>query len=237
MPEPRLQPARFRFLPRPAPTGVLGPYRLLEPLGRGGMGLVYRAQDRRSGRLVALKTVRVPHASLLTAIRREILALSRLRHPGVVRIVDQGLDSGSPWYAMELLEGPSLASLMPRLAPDGAGAGHARAAAAGAELGSSGAEASWWTFSLAPGQAPPSVVGPGAAMLSCPGRPPVREGSAGQLGEALPILREIGDWRSEAMARCTLGLLQDRQGCSGEVLAVVQRARRFSARFATCAGR
>jgi serine/threonine protein kinase/predicted ATPase len=86
----------------------IGPYELLEPLGRGGMGVVYRARHTERGSMVALKTVLLPNAAMLQSLRREIHALARLRHPGVVRIVDEGLESGVPWYAMELLEGRTL---------------------------------------------------------------------------------------------------------------------------------
>ena len=85
----------------------IGPYRLLEPLGRGGMGVVYRAAHD-DGRLVALKTVRLAAENQLAGLRREIHALARLRHPGIVRILDEGVSQGLPWYAMELLEGMTL---------------------------------------------------------------------------------------------------------------------------------
>jgi tetratricopeptide (TPR) repeat protein len=87
---------------------TIGPYRILGSLGRGGMGVVYRAQHEAGGEWVALKTVLVPDHSLLQGIRREIQALARIRHPGIVRIVDEGLHEGLPWYAMELLEGIEL---------------------------------------------------------------------------------------------------------------------------------
>jgi serine/threonine protein kinase/tetratricopeptide (TPR) repeat protein len=86
----------------------IGPYRIVEPLGRGSMGVVYRARHVGSEHAVALKTVRVPSPRLLESIRREVHALTRIRHPGVVRIVDNGVHRGRQWYAMDLLEGESL---------------------------------------------------------------------------------------------------------------------------------
>lgn len=86
----------------------LGPYQLLEPLGAGGMGTVYRARHAGTGQLVALKTVRLLEAASLRGLRREVRALGRLRHPGIIRVLDEGVAEGLPWYAMELLEGPTL---------------------------------------------------------------------------------------------------------------------------------
>jgi serine/threonine protein kinase/tetratricopeptide (TPR) repeat protein len=86
----------------------LGPYRVLGPLGAGGMGVVYKALSAETGERVAIKTVRVPRQGLIAAIRREIRALMRVRHPGVVRVLAEGVDGGLPWYAMELLEGGTL---------------------------------------------------------------------------------------------------------------------------------
>ena len=88
---------------------TIGPYRVLESIGEGGMGVVYRGEHASSSERVAIKTVRIPHESHLAGIRREIHALVRLRHPGVVRIVAEGVEDNIPWYAMELLEGRTLA--------------------------------------------------------------------------------------------------------------------------------
>ncbi|HYO57613.1 serine/threonine-protein kinase PknK, partial [Archangium sp.] len=76
------------------------------------MGVVYLSRHRETGETVALKTVRVTDESMLGSIRREILVLSRIRHPGVVRIFDHGLSDGLPWYAMELVEGSTLSQLI-----------------------------------------------------------------------------------------------------------------------------
>jgi serine/threonine protein kinase len=95
--------------------GFIGPYRIVEELGAGSMGVVYRARHASSERAVALKTVKVPVPRLLDGIRREIHALTNIRHPGVVRIVDNGVYQGRPWYAMDLLEGESLRSFGKRI--------------------------------------------------------------------------------------------------------------------------
>ncbi|MFN7975724.1 MAG: protein kinase [Acidobacteriota bacterium] len=87
-----------------------GGYVVVEALGRGGMGVVYLARDTTSDRLVALKTVPVAEPEALTGIRREIHALGRLDHPGIVRILDQGMADGVPWYAMERIDGVDLLS-------------------------------------------------------------------------------------------------------------------------------
>ncbi|MBH25240.1 MAG: hypothetical protein CMH57_12475 [Myxococcales bacterium] len=92
---------------QPQPRAI-GPYRILDLLGEGGMGVVYRAQHRERGERVALKTVRVVAEHGLSNIRREMRTLSRLRHPGVVRVVATGVEQGVPWYAMELIEGKPL---------------------------------------------------------------------------------------------------------------------------------
>ena len=91
---------------------LVGPYRLLGQLGGGGMGIVWRAEHVRTGAVVALKTVRMPEPRMLASIRREIHALTRMRHSGVVRVVARGVAAGLPWYAMELLSGRTLSDMI-----------------------------------------------------------------------------------------------------------------------------
>jgi serine/threonine protein kinase/predicted ATPase len=103
-PAARLEPA----LP-PEAGRLLGPYRLLELLGHGGMGVVYRGEHVETGARAAIKTIRALDQASLSGLRREIHALARLRHPGVVPILAEGVDAGGrPWYAMELIEGVTL---------------------------------------------------------------------------------------------------------------------------------
>jgi serine/threonine protein kinase/tetratricopeptide (TPR) repeat protein len=98
-----------------ASAASIGPYEILAPLGQGGMGVVYRARHAVSERPVALKTVKLPAPRWLDSIRREIDALTRIRHPGIVRILEHGVHEGRPWYAMDLLEGESLRAYGQRL--------------------------------------------------------------------------------------------------------------------------
>ncbi len=89
----------------------IGPYEIQGRLGAGGMGVVYKGRHQETGQGVAIKTVRVLHSRLLQSIRREIRALARLQHPGVVGIVAEGVEDGIPWYAMELLDAVTLREL------------------------------------------------------------------------------------------------------------------------------
>ena len=86
----------------------IGPYRIRRKLGGGGMGVVYEGEHSLTGEHVAVKTVRAPTAFFLASIRREIHALSRIRHPGVARIVGEGVHDGLPYYAMEFCGGETL---------------------------------------------------------------------------------------------------------------------------------
>ncbi|WP_375767465.1 protein kinase [Archangium gephyra] len=99
---------------KPLMPQALGPYQIQGLLGRGGMGVVYLGRHQDRDELVALKTVRMPRESLSASLRWEIRALSRIRHPGVVRILDSDISGGQPWYAMELVKGRTLQQFIER---------------------------------------------------------------------------------------------------------------------------
>ncbi|MBL8915059.1 MAG: serine/threonine protein kinase [Archangium sp.] len=93
------------------PPKVIGPYRVLETLGSGGVGTVYRAIDRRSGDVAALKLLSTGPALDPKAARRlarEFETLQHLSHPNVVKVYDTGVFQGYPYLAMELVEGLTL---------------------------------------------------------------------------------------------------------------------------------
>ncbi len=86
-------------------------------IGEGGMGIVYRAHDERLDRQIALKLVRGPDGEAPTRegadrLLREARAASRLAHPNAVAVHDVGVADGTPWIAMELVEGRSLRALI-----------------------------------------------------------------------------------------------------------------------------
>ncbi|QDV10126.1 Serine/threonine-protein kinase PrkC [Planctomycetes bacterium Poly30] len=90
----------------------LGSFELRGELGGGGMGVVHRAYDQVLGREVALKIIR-PGELLFDGgrerFRREVEIIARLAHPGIVPVHSTGEDDGVPWFAMELVEGCTLA--------------------------------------------------------------------------------------------------------------------------------
>jgi tRNA A-37 threonylcarbamoyl transferase component Bud32/tetratricopeptide (TPR) repeat protein len=84
-----------------------GRWEVRATLGRGGMGDVFRAEDPATGRLAAVKVARVRRAAR-DALRREIGALERLRHPGIVRFLEHGVEDEEVWVATELVVGEPL---------------------------------------------------------------------------------------------------------------------------------
>jgi serine/threonine protein kinase len=96
----------------------LGDFRLVQPLGGGGMGIVYRAVEEPLGREVALKLIRPDNLYFPGArawFQREIEAIASLQHPGIVPIYRVGEAEGMRFFAMELVPGASLAHAIGRV--------------------------------------------------------------------------------------------------------------------------
>ncbi|MCA9175811.1 MAG: serine/threonine protein kinase [Planctomycetales bacterium] len=111
----RDEPAEPTFVP----PETLGPYRVQEKLGEGGMGVVYRAVHQRLQRPVALKlltTDRMRSEAALARFHREMAAAGKLSHPNIVLTHDAGEEHGVHFLVMELIEGVNVWQLLARLA-------------------------------------------------------------------------------------------------------------------------
>jgi WD40 repeat protein/tRNA A-37 threonylcarbamoyl transferase component Bud32 len=100
-------------LPDAALAAVAAPpgYEVLEELGRGGMGVVYKARQVKANRLVALKVILAArHAgpAELARFRTEVEAIGRLQHPNIVQVYEVGEEDGKPFFSLELCAGGSL---------------------------------------------------------------------------------------------------------------------------------
>ena len=99
------------------PGSRLGPYEIVEPIGAGGMGEVYRARDPRLGRNVAIKVlsdVARHNPDLPRRFEQEARAVAALSHPNVLAIFDVGVSGGPPYLVTELLAGETLRALLAR---------------------------------------------------------------------------------------------------------------------------
>ncbi|MBX3414908.1 MAG: serine/threonine protein kinase [Pirellulales bacterium] len=98
----------------PALPCSFGDYELLEVLGRGGMGIVFKARQRSLERLVAVKMILASHLAGAEQLRRfqtEARAAATLRHTNIVDIYDAGTQGGQHYFAMQYVAGPSLAAI------------------------------------------------------------------------------------------------------------------------------
>lgn len=99
----------------PAEGGRFGKFELLGELGRGGMGIVYKARQEGPCRVVALKMLLAgssSHSDQLARFRVEAEATARLQHANIVTLYEAGEVDGCPYFSMEYIEGPTLAHLL-----------------------------------------------------------------------------------------------------------------------------
>lgn len=101
----------------PAPLASFGKYEVIGEIGRGGMGVVYRAQQTDLDRPVALKMIlagQLASPEHLARFRDEARFAARLQHPNIVSIFEVGDHLGQPYFAMQYIGGPSLANQLRR---------------------------------------------------------------------------------------------------------------------------
>ncbi|HLV21051.1 MAG TPA: serine/threonine-protein kinase [Polyangiaceae bacterium] len=128
---PAAAPSQNPSVPAPGPDGDYAPhladpligvivaerYRILELIGRGGMGVVYRVEHTRIGKLMALKLLSGELSrdrGILARFNREALMVSKLSHPNTVQVFDYGTSEGLTYLAMEYLPGKDLGALIRR---------------------------------------------------------------------------------------------------------------------------
>ncbi|MBI1312716.1 protein kinase [bacterium] len=99
---------------------AFGPFELEEQIGRGGMGVVYRARYRKNDRIVALKVLSsrmTDNPRVVARFEREMQILERLKHPGVARYYGGGVVNGQQFIAMKLMSGGTLDDLLKKRGP------------------------------------------------------------------------------------------------------------------------
>ncbi len=104
------------------PLPELGAYELLDELGRGGMGTVYRAKHRQLGKIQALKVIHSQSGltpEIRARFRREVQAIGALKHPNIIAAHDADFEGDVPYLVMDYVEGESLAEIQKRLKSEG----------------------------------------------------------------------------------------------------------------------
>src|ERR1700731_4414676 len=103
----------------------IGRYQVLDEVGRGAMGIVYRAQDPAIGRVIAIKTIRLSDLTedsererLRDRLFREAQSAGILSHPNIVTIYDIAEENGMAFIFMEIVNGPQLEQLLSAGIPD-----------------------------------------------------------------------------------------------------------------------
>ncbi len=98
---------------------LIGPYQIKEEIGRGGMGMIYRAKSIETGYDIALKVIRreLSEEDLLKRFKREGEILKKLNHPNIVRLIESGEHGENLYIAMEYMDGESLKDLMKQKFP------------------------------------------------------------------------------------------------------------------------
>src|SRR5438477_11500827 len=92
----------------------LGPYEIQHPIGAGGMGIVYRADDSRLGRKVAIKILPSSAGEHFRRFEREARTIGALNHPNLLTLYDVGTHDGTPFLVTEMLDGESLRARLVR---------------------------------------------------------------------------------------------------------------------------
>jgi serine/threonine-protein kinase len=115
-------PTLSTFMPGSLVGEVFGDFELLQELGRGGMGVVYKAKQKSLDRPVAMKLLLAEHMSnpsVLSRFMAEARAAASLTHPNIVAVYAVGDSPAGPYFVMEFVEGPTLDALLERTLPVG----------------------------------------------------------------------------------------------------------------------
>ncbi|WP_368669583.1 protein kinase [Roseibium sp. RKSG952] len=144
-------------------------------------------QDCKTGKAVAIKMATQHDFSKLNQIRREIRSLAKLRHPGIIRILDHGVIHGMPWYAMERLSGGTLKTVLRRIWDDRKKPVGEGVAATGTTTTLAGTDTTWPAFN----EGGFGTVGPALAQDDFFAGS--RDAAAGGLGEVLTLARSMSE--------------------------------------------